>query len=31
MPCLKIADGQGGVQWLYESSEIIRYLQEKFA
>lgn len=31
VPCLKIADGQGGVQWLYESSEIIRYLQEKFA
>ncbi len=31
VPCLKITDKQGGVQWMYESSEIIRYLQEKFA
>ncbi|MHB0990087.1 MAG: glutaredoxin family protein [Burkholderiales bacterium] len=31
VPCLKITDEQGGVQWMYESSEIIRYLQEKFA
>ncbi len=31
VPCLKITDEQGGVQWMYESSEIIRYLQENFA
>ena len=26
-PCLRIADEQGGIQWLYESSDIIKYLQ----
>lgn len=31
VPCLKITDEQGGIQWMYESSEIIRYLNEKFA
>ena len=31
VPCLKITDEQGGIQWMYESSEIIRYLHEKFA
>lgn len=30
VPCLKIAD-KNGVQWMYESSDIIRYLQEQFA
>jgi glutaredoxin len=31
VPCLQIADGKGNVQWLYESGEIIRYLQQRFA
>ncbi|MDP1871422.1 MAG: glutathione S-transferase N-terminal domain-containing protein [Gallionella sp.] len=26
-PCLQITDPAGGVQWLYESKEIISYLQ----
>ncbi|MDO8988021.1 MAG: glutathione S-transferase N-terminal domain-containing protein [Sideroxyarcus sp.] len=30
-PCLKIADGKGNVQWMYESGEIIKYLQQRFA
>lgn len=30
VPCLRIDDGQGGSQWLYESSEIIRYLEAHF-
>lgn len=30
VPCLKIPQNDGKVQWLYESSEIISYLQ-KFA
>lgn len=30
-PCLKIADGQGNVQWMYESGEIIKYLQQRFS
>ena len=30
-PCLKIIDAQGQVQWLYESSDIIQYLQRQFA
>lgn len=29
-PCLHIADGQGNVQWMYESSDIISYLQQRF-
>ncbi len=31
VPCLKITDEQGNVQWMYESSEIIRYLHERFS
>lgn len=31
VPCLKITDEQGKAQWIYESSEIIRYLHEHFA
>jgi glutaredoxin len=31
VPCLKITDEQGNSQWMYESSDIIRYLQERFA
>lgn len=30
-PCLRISDAQGQVQWLYESNDIIRYLQQRFA
>lgn len=30
-PCLQITDGQGRVQWLYESNDIIKYLQQRFA
>jgi len=31
VPCLKITDDEGIVTWLYESGEIIRYLQREFA
>lgn len=31
VPCLKITDEKGGVQWMYESADIIRYLHKKFA
>jgi len=31
VPCLKITDEQGNSQWMYESSEIIQYLHERFA
>lgn len=31
VPCLKITDEQGNDQWMYESSEIIQYLHERFA
>ena len=30
-PCLRIADAQGNVQWMYESDDVIRYLQQRFA
>ena len=30
-PCLQITDNQGRVQWLYESNDIIKYLQQRFA
>ncbi len=30
-PCLQIADAQGNVQWLYESNDIINYLQQRFS
>jgi glutaredoxin len=29
-PCLKIQDKQGNVQWMYESTAIIQYLQQQF-
>lgn len=29
-PCLRIADQQGNVQWMYESKDIIKYLQQRF-
>jgi glutaredoxin len=31
VPCLRICDDGGNVQWLYESGDIIRYLKENFA
>jgi glutathione S-transferase len=30
-PCLRIVDGQGAIQWMYESNDIIKYLQQRFA
>nr|WP_283744690.1 glutathione S-transferase N-terminal domain-containing protein [Sideroxydans sp. CL21] len=30
-PCLRIADARGNVQWMYESDDIIKYLQQRFA
>jgi glutathione S-transferase len=30
-PCLRIEQAQGQERWLYESSDIIRYLRERFA
>lgn len=30
VPCLKIQDAQGQTQWLYESSDIIAYLEQRF-
>jgi glutaredoxin len=31
VPCLRIAEANGEVRWLYESSAIIAYLRERFA
>ncbi len=31
VPCLKITDDAGDSTWMYESSDIIAYLQERFA
>ena len=31
VPCLKITDSAGKVQWMYESGEIINYLRSRFA
>jgi glutaredoxin len=31
VPCLKIEDSQGDVRWMYESKDIIGYLDERFA
>lgn len=31
VPCLRIADDEGKVTWLYESKQIIDYLQNRFA
>lgn len=30
-PCLRITDGRGNVQWMFESNDIIKYLQQRFA
>ena len=31
VPCLRITDDAGNDTWMYESADIIRYLQERFA
>jgi len=31
VPCLRITDDAGDTTWMYESSDIIAYLQERFA
>lgn len=31
VPCLKITDADGSVKWIYESKNINRYLDERFA
>ena len=31
VPCLRIDDGAGKVSWMYESGDIIRYLEGRFA
>jgi glutaredoxin len=30
VPCLRITNDDGSVSWLYESSDIIRYLEQRF-
>ena len=30
VPCLKISDGNGNSQWLYDSKAIVAYLQARF-
>lgn len=31
VPCLKISNADGSAKWLYESKDIITYLQQQFA
>ncbi|MFT4520993.1 MAG: glutaredoxin [Halioglobus sp.] len=31
VPCLRIEDKQGGFEWMYESTEIISFLENRFA
>lgn len=31
VPCLRISDARGISQWMYESADIIQYLQKRFA
>lgn len=31
VPCLRITDEQGNSRWMYESGDIIQYLNERFA
>ncbi|MFK5913422.1 MAG: glutaredoxin [Woeseiaceae bacterium] len=31
VPCLKIIDDRGNDSWMYESNDIMQYLQERFA
>ena len=30
VPCLRISDSNGHVQWMYESDDIIKYLEDRF-
>jgi glutathione S-transferase len=30
VPCLRVEDGEGQVEWLYESGDIIGYLEGRF-
>ncbi len=30
VPCLRIEDSEAGVQWMYESKEILAYLEARF-
>ena len=30
VPCLRITDEDGGISWLYESEDIILYLEKRF-
>ncbi len=30
-PCLRISDGPENIQWMFESNDIIKYLQQRFA
>ncbi|MBI5450257.1 MAG: glutathione S-transferase N-terminal domain-containing protein [Gammaproteobacteria bacterium] len=30
VPCLRIEHGDGSVEWMYESRDIIRYLEQRF-
>ncbi|MDO8206811.1 MAG: glutathione S-transferase N-terminal domain-containing protein [Gallionella sp.] len=30
-PCLQVTDQLGNVQWIYESKDIIKYLQQRFS
>ncbi|AOV15967.1 glutaredoxin [Acidihalobacter aeolianus] len=31
VPCLRIEEGDGSVRWMYESTDIIAYLDKRFA
>lgn len=31
VPCLKIVDDKGNARWMYESDDIMEYLQDRFA
>ena len=31
VPCLRIENGEDTIEWLYESNDIIRYLEQRFA
>lgn len=31
VPCLRVVNEEGQVQWMYESSDIVNYLQSRFA
>jgi glutathione S-transferase len=31
VPCLRIEDDNGGYTWMYESTDIVKYLSEKYS